>query len=175
MIGLIMEDFRQHRCDVLAWGFWALLIHRLGTERKRFKTPLIRKPWGAVHRLASAWAEAAFGIAIGINVQIGRRLTIEHSGGIVIHNDAVIGDDVIIRQGVTLGNRRLAAPNDAPVVGCRVNIGAGAKILGGIRLGDDVSVGANAVVLQDVPNGCVAVGIPARIIVASAAGVAWLP
>ena len=162
-MNIIVEDFRQHRRDVFAWGFWALLIYRLGYARTRFRSALIRKPWGALHKLAAKWAELAFGISIGINVKIGRRFTIEHFGGIIIHNDVVIGDDVIIRQGVTLGNRRLHEPLDAPVIGSRVNIGAGAKILGRVLVGDDVNVGANAVVLKDVPDGCNAVGVPARI------------
>ncbi|MCW6511592.1 serine O-acetyltransferase [Lichenifustis flavocetrariae] len=161
-MNIIVEDFKQHRCDPFAWGFWALLIYRLGYARTRFKSPLIRKPWGAIHKLAAKWAELAFGISIGINVKIGRRFTIEHFGCIIIHNDVVIGDDVIIRQGVTLGNRRLDAPLDAPVIGSRVNIGAGAKILGFVKIGDDVNIGANAVVLADVPDQCNAIGVPAK-------------
>jgi serine O-acetyltransferase len=160
-MNIIAEDFIQHGKDPLSWGFWALLIYRLGSIRSRFTNPLIRKPWGAVHYVAAKWAELAFGISIGINVKIGRRFTIEHFGCIIIHNDVVIGDDVIIRQGVTLGNRRLAEHLDAPIIGSRVNIGAGAKILGRVVIGDDVNVGANAVVLIDVPNGCNAVGVPA--------------
>jgi serine O-acetyltransferase len=162
-MNIILEDFIQHRKDPFAWGFWALLIYRLGSARTRFKSPLIRKPWGLLHKLAAKFAELAFGISIGINVKIGRRFTIEHFGGIIIHNDVVIGDDVIVRQGVTLGNRRLSAPLDAPIIGSRVNIGAGAKILGRLNIGDDVNIGANAVVLTDVPDNCIAVGVPATI------------
>jgi AcrR family transcriptional regulator len=70
----------------------------------------------------------------------------------------------IIRQGVTIGNKRIDQPHAAPVIGHRVNIGAGAKILGAIRIGDDAEIGANAVVLRDVPAGAIAVGVPARVI-----------
>ncbi|MGL5510902.1 MAG: serine O-acetyltransferase, partial [Microcoleaceae cyanobacterium] len=80
------------------------------------------------------------------------------------HGYCSIGDDSIIRQGVTLGNRYLEKPLEAPHLGKRVNIGAGAKILGAVNIGDDVSIGANAVVLSDVPDGQAAVGIPAKII-----------
>ena len=104
------------------------------------------------------------GVTIGVSAKIGRRLVIEHSGGIVVHGNSVIGDDCIIRQGVTIGNRRLDRPREAPHIGNRVNIGAGAKILGGVRIGDDVEIGANAVVIADVPSGAIAVGVPARII-----------
>jgi serine O-acetyltransferase len=75
----------------------------------------------------------------------------------------VIGDECIIRQGCTLGNRDLDRPDDAPILGQRVNVGAGAKILGAVKIGDGAAIGANAVVLADVPEGAVAVGIPARI------------
>jgi len=70
----------------------------------------------------------------------------------------------MIRQGVTLGNRHMDRPLEAPVLGDRVNVGAGAKILGGVLIGSDVSIGANAVVLDNVPSNCVAVGIPAKVL-----------
>ena len=75
---------------------------------------------------------------------------IEHFGGIVVHGSSVIGDDCIIRQGVTIGNRRLDDPLGAPTLGSRVNVGAGAKILGRVTIGDDVNIGANAVVITDI-------------------------
>lgn len=83
---------------------------------------------------------------------------------IVIHGYCIIGDDCIIRQGVTLGNRYLDRPLEAPKLGTRVNVGAGAKLLGGISLGDGANISANAVVLSDVPAGQTAVGIPAKIL-----------
>jgi serine O-acetyltransferase len=90
-------------------------------------------------------------------------VVIEHQGCIVIHGNCEIGDDCIIRQGVTLGNRNLDRPFDAPRLGRRVNVGAGAKILGAVDVGDGAAIGANAVVLEDVPAGDLAVGVPARI------------
>jgi serine O-acetyltransferase len=81
----------------------------------------------------------------------------------------VIGDDCILRQGVTLGNRTLDRPLEAPQLGSRVNVGAGAKLLGAIRVGDDATIGANAVVLAHVPPGALAVGVPAMIRVRDAA------
>jgi serine O-acetyltransferase len=89
---------------------------------------------------------------------------VEHQGAIVIHGDAEIGDDCVLRQGVTIGNRHPARPLDAPRLGARVNVGAGAQILGAVTIGDDVRIGANAVVLSDLPSGCTAVGIPAVIV-----------
>jgi serine O-acetyltransferase len=105
-----------------------------------------------------------YGIELPYTVKLGRRVIIEHQGCIVIHGGAQIGDDCIIRQGVTLGNRTLDRPYDAPKLGNRVNVGAGAKILGAVTIGDGASIGANAVVLIDVPAGAIAVGIPAKIL-----------
>jgi serine O-acetyltransferase len=121
----------------------------------------VRIPWAILYVVLSKLSQILFGIQIGMNAQIGRRLIIEHFGGIIIHNNAIIGDDVVVRQGVTIGNRSLERPLEAPHIGNRVNIGAGAKLLGPIIIGDDVSIGANAVVLCDVPAGHIAVGVPA--------------
>ncbi len=103
-----------------------------------------------------------YGIELPYSVVFGRRVVIEHQGGIVVHGSAEIGDECIIRQGVTIGNRHLEHPFQAPVLGKRVNIGAGAAILGNVRIGDGASVGANAVVLDDVPSETAVVGVPAK-------------
>jgi serine O-acetyltransferase len=158
------EDLRVAREGILSLGFWALQVYRLGHLRYRFESRLVRWPLAAMHLVLAKVAEMLSGITIGVSAKIGRRLVIEHSGAIVVHGDAVIGDDCIIRQGVTIGNRRISGPLDAPHLGNRVNVGAGAKILGAVRIGDDAEIGANAVVLVDVPAGAIAVGVPARII-----------
>jgi serine O-acetyltransferase len=80
-----------------------------------------------------------------------------------VSGDAVFGDDCIIRNGVTVGLRHTER-RGSPTIGNRVDIGAGAKLLGPIRIGDDVAIGANAVVITDVPSNSIAVGIPARIL-----------
>ena len=160
---MFMEDLKVYREGLLAQGFWALQIYRFGHARFKFETKLIRWPWGAAHRILSKLSEILFGIEIGATARIGRRLVIEHFGSIVIHGAAVIGDDCVIRQGVTLGNRRLDQPLDAPRIGSRVNVGAGAKVLGNVVIGDDVDIGANAVVVTDVPSFHIAVGVPAVI------------
>jgi serine O-acetyltransferase len=116
------------------------------------------------YRAAYVFCRNFYGIELPYSAQLGRRVVIEHQGAIVVHGNSVIGDDCILRQGVTLGNRNLDAPLEAPVLGDRVNVGAGAKILGAVRVGDDSAVGANAVVIRDVPAGLTAVGIPARIL-----------
>lgn len=158
------EDLKAAQEGLLSLGFWALQIYRFGHLRYRFKTKIIRYPLAFTHIILEKIGEILFGITIGVSAKIGKRLTIEHSGAIVIHGNAEIGDDCIIRQGVTIGNRRVDCSFDAPKIGDRVNIGAGAKILGEIVIGDDAQIGANAVVIKDVPEGAIAVGVPAKII-----------
>jgi serine O-acetyltransferase len=156
------EDLAASREGLGSLGFWALQIYRFGHLRYRFQSRWLRLPLAAAHMALAKLSEVFFGITIGVSAQIGRRLCIEHSGGIVVHGRAVIGDDCTLRQGVTIGNKRLDRPLEAPHIGHRVNIGAGAKILGLVRIGDDAEIGANAVVLKDVPAGALAVGVPAR-------------
>ena len=161
MFSHLREDYRSHREGILAQGFWALTFYRFGYARRRVRYRVIRVPWAVLYMLLSKFSQIFFGIYIGMNARIGRRVVIEHFGCIIIHNNAIIGDDVVIRQGVTIGNRSLDRPLDVPRIGNRVNIGAGAKLLGPITIGDDVNIGANAVVLRDVPAGYIAVGVPA--------------
>ena len=97
---------------------------------------------------------------IPINSHIGGGLLIPHPNGIVIHPDVKIGVNCLIFQQVTLGSAR---GTKVPVIGGHVDIGAGAKILGGIQIGNNVKIGANAVVLTDIPAGKTAVGVPARV------------
>jgi serine O-acetyltransferase len=126
------------------------------------KNRVLRAPLSILYRFLFRRVRNGYGIELPYSVTLGRRIIIEHQGAIVIHGNCVIGDECIIRQGVTIGNRYLNRPLEAPRLGRRVNLGAGAKILGGITLGDDVVVGANAVVLNDVPSGITVVGIPAK-------------
>ncbi|OKL49344.1 serine O-acetyltransferase [Boudabousia marimammalium] len=96
--------------------------------------------------------------------ELGRRLFIDHATGVVIGETAVVGEDCVIFHGVTLGGVSMSKGKRHPTVGNRVLIGAGAKVLGPIRIGDDAKVGANAVVVKEVPEGAAVVGVPARIV-----------
>ena len=96
------------------------------------------------------------GIEIHPGATIGRRFFIDHGMGVVIGATAEIGDDVMLYHGVTLGGRSLAKVKRHPTVGDRVTIGAGASILGPIDVGDDVQIGANSVVVKDIPDGSIA-------------------
>jgi serine O-acetyltransferase len=104
-----------------------------------------------------------YSIELTSATRIGRRLRLAHEGGVVIHPNVVIGDDCLIRQNVTIG----IATDDAtaaPTLGNRVEVGAGAVIIGGITIGDDARIGPNAVVTSNVPPGAMAVAAPARVV-----------
>jgi serine O-acetyltransferase len=105
------------------------------------------------------WA-AITGADIPIACKIGGGLLIPHPNGIVVHPDAVIGPNCLIFQQVTLGG----GPGGVPILAGHVDIGAGAKLLGGIKIGNHAKIGANAVVLMDVPDNCTAIGVPAKLI-----------
>ena len=158
------EDLAAHRGDWTLPGFRAVAVCRFGQWRMQIRSRWIRAPFSIIYRCLFRRCRNVYGIELPDCVRLGRRVVLEHQGDIVIHGNARIGDDCVIRQGVTLGNRHLDHPNDAPVLGHRVQIGAGAKILGKLFVGDDAVIGANAVVLHDVPVGGTVVGVPARLI-----------
>ncbi|MEO7130282.1 MAG: serine O-acetyltransferase EpsC [Dermatophilaceae bacterium] len=122
--------------------------------------------WGAPGgqlpaQLLAQFTRFATGVEIHPGATLGRRFFIDHGMGVVIGETAETGDDVMLYHGATLGGRSLARVKRHPTVGSRVTIGAGARLLGAIEIGDDVQIGANAVVVKDVPTGAVATGIPA--------------
>ncbi|HEX4792716.1 MAG TPA: hypothetical protein VH370_02935 [Humisphaera sp.] len=159
----IAEDWRSHGRDWTRPGFRAVATHRFGQWRQKLRWKIVRAPMSMIYRAMYRRCRNVYGIEIPQTARIGRRVVFEHQGGIVIHPDAVIGDECIIRQGVTLGVRR-ANVQEAPILAIGVDVGAGAKILGPVRVGNRATIGANAVVLCDVPDGATAVGVPARII-----------
>ncbi len=160
----IMEDWKAHDCDWTRPGFRAVAVHRFGVWRMGIQSKWLRAPFSILYRMLYRKVRNGYGIELPYTVKLGRRVIFEHQSGIVIHGHSEIGDDSIIRQGVTLGLRYLDAPCKAPKLGKRVNVGAGAVILGDVVIGDGASIGANAVVLSDVPPHYTAVGIPAKLI-----------
>lgn len=159
----IREDWRTYGGQLSRQGLWAMAMYRFGRWRYTIRWRWLRMPFSMLYKLLKPFCEVLTGIELPCEATLGRRFRIDHFGGIVISGDAVFGDDCVIRNGVTVGLRH-AGQRGAPTVGNRVDIGAGAKILGAIRIGDDVLIGANAVVLIDVPSNSVAVGVPARIL-----------
>jgi len=136
-------------------GVHAIIWHRLGSA-------LWRRRLFLVARLVSNIGRLLTGIEIHPAAQLGRRIIIDHGMGVVIGETAVVGDDVYMYHQVTLGGTSSARGKRHPTIGRNVIIGAGAKILGDILVGEDARVGANAVVVQDVQPGITVVGIPAR-------------
>jgi serine O-acetyltransferase len=154
-------DWSRERCR----RFWDPSRRLLRAIRKYQR-------WKASNRLlrwlARYWVleyrfwSAVSGADIPLDAQIGGGLLIPHPNGVVIHSAVVIGPNCLVFQQVTLGG---GGPKPGvPVLGGHVDVGAGAKLLGGIRVGDHAKIGANAVVLDDVPAGATAVGVPARIL-----------
>jgi serine O-acetyltransferase len=112
-------------------------------------------------RLLSQLVRFLTGIEIHPGAQLGRRLFIDHGMGVVIGETTMVGDDVVLFHGSTLGGRSMTKGKRHPTLGDRVVVGAGAKVLGPVWIGDDARIGANAVVVKDVPARAVAVGVPA--------------
>lgn len=162
MFDNIREDWRTYERQLTRQGLWVMVVYRFGNWRYKIRSRAIRLPFSILYKFLKVVSEILTGIELPCEVKLGRRFRIDHFGGIVISGDAVFGDDCVIRNGVTVGLRH-TGQRGAPVIGNRADIGAGAKVLGNIRVGDDVAIGANAVVITDVPDNCIAVGVPAKI------------
>lgn len=164
----IREDWIAHGRDWTKPGFRAVAVHRFGVWRMGVSPKPLRAPFSIVYRWLYRRCRNRYGIELPYSAKVGRGVVIEHQGGIVVHGDTVIGDRCIIRQNCTLGIKRLDALYDAPILGDDVHLGAGAVVLGRVHLGNGATVGANAVVTRDVPAGALAMGVPAKISVPAA-------
>jgi serine O-acetyltransferase len=140
------------------YTFWMRLTNHLRRKGWMWR-PLYILCRTALHRRS-----VRYGISIAYNTQIGPGLYIGHFGGIVLNDEVVIGSDCNINHGVTLGVKYGGKNPGVPVIGDRVYLGPGCAVIGGIRLGNDVAVGANAVVVESVPDSGVVVGVPARLV-----------
>jgi serine acetyltransferase len=160
----IREDWAAHDRDWTRPGFRAVAVSRLGRLQQDSPSRVVRRIVRVVYRRLHRRIRNCYGIELPWTVTLGRRPVFEHQSGIVVHGYAELGDDCVIRQGVTIGNRYKERPFDAPRLGARVDVGAGAQILGMVSIGDDARIGANAVVLSDIPAGATAVGVPAVIV-----------
>jgi serine O-acetyltransferase len=138
-------------------GLHAIWIHRVSHS-------MWTRPGGRLAaRLLSQVSRSVTGVEIHPGAQIGRRFFIDHGMGVVIGETAEVGDDVLLFHGVTLGGRSMKRVKRHPTVGNNVTIGAGARVLGPVYIGDGVQIGANSVVVKDIPAGAVATGVPATI------------
>jgi serine O-acetyltransferase len=158
-----LDNARRHdpaaRSDVenalVYSGLHAIWSYRLA--HRMWARPALR----GVARILTQLTRFLTGIEIHPGATIGRRFFIDHGMGVVIGETAELGDDVMVYHGVTLGGRSLKQGKRHPTIGDRVTIGAGAKVLGPVCIGDDSAIGANAVVTRDVPPNSIATGIPA--------------
>jgi serine O-acetyltransferase len=163
LVAVVVDDWKNHERDWTRPGFRALAVHRFGNWRMSVEPKLARAPLSVLYRTAFRYVRNHYGIELPYSTKVGRGVVIEHQGGIVVHGDATLGDGCVIRQGVTIGMKNTRDAFAAPVLGRNVDVGAGAVILGAIHVGDGATVGANAVVLDDVDAGALAVGVPATV------------
>lgn len=173
IFGLIREDIRSIlKNDPAAHSRIEVILCYSG-QHAIWAYRFIHRLWLSDFRLAARWlsqlARAVTGIEIHPGARLGRRVFIDHGMGVVIGETAEVGSDVTLYHGVTLGGTSLSPGKRHPTVGDRVVVGAGAKLLGDITIGNDCRIGANSVVVKPVPSHSVVVGIPGQIIVRSTA------
>jgi serine O-acetyltransferase len=172
MFARLREDVRVvFDRDPAARTTWEVLTCYPGLHALVWHRAVAHRAWRAglrwLARWLAHWSRFTTGIEIHPGARIGRRVFIDHGMGIVIGETAEIGDDTTLYHGVTLGGTSWNKGKRHPTLGRGVVVGAGAKILGPIHVGDGAKVGSNAVVVRDVPAGATAVGIPARIVTAA--------
>jgi len=138
-------------------GFHAITVHRVVHALWKKKIPILP-------RFIAELMHRSTGIDIHPGATIGRGFFIDHGTGVVIGGTAIVGDDVTIYQGVTLGGTSLQHTKRHPTLGNNVTVGSGAAVLGDITIGDNVKIGANSVVVKDVPPNSTVVGIPGRVV-----------
>lgn len=178
MIVNILNQFKFLACDLRRWkcssvkdifyiffeqGIWVTVIYRIGRLLFLINVPVLRIVLRFIGFVMSKFSEIFLGASIRPSTDIGQGLHIGHTGTLIIHPQAKIGKNFEVGTGVIIGERGVGR-GGVPVIGDDVFVGLGAKILGNIKVGNKVKIGANAVVLKDIPNGSTAVGVPARII-----------
>lgn len=156
----LRADFNAHGRDLAAQGFWVMIVYRFGRWRYGVRPALLRKLCSFLYKVSYKIIQIVTGIELPCEAIVGRNFVIDHFGGIIVSGYARFGDNCRIRNGVVVGLRRVGEPT-APIIGNNVDIGAGAKLLGPIKIGDNSIIGANAVVIADVPPNSVAIGVPA--------------
>jgi serine O-acetyltransferase len=162
LFALVREDLGVHGGELSAPGFQALAVYRFGhvaSTQPGFAGKVMR----FVHRVLFVFVRNVYGIELHASTVVGRRLEIGHQHGIVIHPNAVLGDDCVLRHNVTIGIG-VADDEPAPRFGDRVKLSPGAVVLGGVTVGDDVRIGPNTFVTSDVPSGAHVLEPPTRVL-----------
>lgn len=162
LLDLIREDFYANDGRLSKPGFQALVVHRFGNAVLGLPR-VLRAPLSVLHDLGHIFVRNVYGIELPRSTKVGRRVRISHQSGIVIHPDAVIGDECTIRQNVTIGGVSMRR-GGAPTLEDGVEVGAGAVIVGRVKVGAQARVGPNAVVMTNVPAGALVVATAPRVI-----------
>jgi serine O-acetyltransferase len=158
------EDFHTHDRELSSQGLWAIALHRFGNWRMGIRNRFLRIPFSIVYKILYKFVEWTCGISLNYPVRVGRRVRIWHHSGMILGARS-IGNDVHIRQNTTFGVARRGDHRSLkPIIQDRVDIGAGVVIAGAITIGHDSVIGANAVVLKDIPPYSLAVGVPAKVV-----------
>lgn len=160
MFEKVRSDYRRHGRRLLNLAFWALAVYRFGVWSNGLRFRPARWLTSKLYGLWFFLLQITSGIELNREARIGEQLFLPHVGNIKIHPHAVIGDRCTIFHDVTVGNNLDRA--GAPTIGSDVHIGAGAKILGPVKVGDGARIAANSLVVSDIPPGVTAVGVPAR-------------
>lgn len=161
-IELVREDKRTNRYNYS--GFQALLAVRIGHLSRSIRQPMLRKCVSLMYNILRRRARTRYGIEVDRRMNIGRRVQIMHQNAIVLHALSVIGDDCMIRQGVTLGvTSGVWNAEECPTLGTNVHLGAGAAVVGRVSIGDNARIGPNAVVMTDVPANALVVAPKSRV------------
>jgi serine O-acetyltransferase len=158
----IHGPWRARIAAATEFGFLAIAVYRLGRWSRTIRPRWLALPIKVVFRILEFFIQVLFGISISTDCEIGPGFYIGHFGGIHLH--CKLGAHCSIAQGVTIGARGAGRSDHDPVVGDRVYVGAGAMVIGGVKIGDDVIIGANTTVVTDVPAGCRVVSAAARIL-----------
>ncbi|WP_058278513.1 serine O-acetyltransferase [Ruegeria atlantica] len=158
----IREDKRVNDNSIFRPGFQAMVVYRFGVWREGITPKILRLPFTLLYRIAHIFVRNFYGIELPFSTRIGRRLRVAHQHSIIVHPDTVIGDDCMIRQGVSIGIARVAKSKPgkslAPVLGDRVEVGANATIIGPVKIGNDVAIGPNVCVINNVPDNSMVIG-----------------
>ncbi len=171
MFDTLRSDYKRHGCRILNPPYWAICNYRYGNWASKIRFSPFRWLASKVYGLNQFIILITSNIQLHRETRIGKDLHLIHSGNILIAPHAVIGDRCGIMHDVTIGTNALPGTkiglvvrHGAPTIGNDVFIGVGAKVLGGITIGDRVIIAANSLVTTDIPSGRIAIGVPARVI-----------
>ncbi len=162
LVTQLRKDYRRHHSSLSAPTVWAVAVYRFGVWGRELQNPIIKTVASKAYGAMFLGIQLATGIVINREAKIGSDFYLIHHGNTKIHPGVIIGEGCAIMHDVTLGTN-MERPG-APRLGNNVFVGAGAKILGPITIGDGARIAANSLVISDVPAGMTAIGVPARLL-----------